>query len=62
MSLNRLILSALLVAHPVCSQTADDPFPTALSDNGDPILVDFVEFVAIPDSDGEPARLMHMVD
>ncbi len=62
MYLNRLIFSALLAAYPLCAQTADDPFPNPISANGDPILVDFVEFVAIPDSDGEPARLMHLVD
>ena len=62
MYLNRGIFSALLIAHPACAQTTDDPFPNPITRNGDPILVDFVEFASIPDSDGEPARLMNLID
>ncbi len=62
MCLNRLVLGALLIAYPACAQTANDPFSTPISENGGLIVVDFVELASIPDSDGEPARMMNLVD
>ncbi len=62
MSSYHMMFGALLVASPAFAQGTDDPFPTPLFSGDAPILVDFVEFASIPDSDGEAARLMHLVD
>ncbi|MQA89279.1 MAG: hypothetical protein GEU90_03445 [Gemmatimonas sp.] len=55
------ILVAGLVASPACGQT-NDPFPEPIEATEDVITVGFEDFAAIPDIDGEPARMMTMVD
>jgi hypothetical protein len=58
----RLLFAALLVASPGLAQTTDSPFPTPISATDGVIVVDVVEFASIPDVDGQPARLMTMLD
>lgn len=53
---------AILMAAPVISQTTDDPFPEPIEAVDGVITVDFVEFAAIPDIDGQAARVMILVD
>jgi Glucose / Sorbosone dehydrogenase len=43
-------------------QITNDPFPTPILASGDAIAVHVVEFAAVPDFNGEPPRLMHLVD
>ena len=56
--------SILLAVGTFCSlaQTTDNPFPTPIAAEEDVIRVDFVEFVSIPDMEGEAARVMILVD
>src|SRR5438046_2372643 len=61
MRISRLILAAMLVATPL-AQAPNDPFPTPIPTVDGVIKVDFVEFASIPDSDGQPARMMLLVD
>ena len=58
----RMMAAALLMAAPVLAQTTDDPFATPIGAAHQPIEVGIVEFASIPDSDGEPARVMHLID
>jgi glucose/sorbosone dehydrogenase len=44
------------------SQITNDPFLSPIQAGGQPITVSFVEFATVPESDGEPPRLMHLVD
>ena len=52
----------LLMAAPALAQTTNDPFSRPIAAGHRTIAVGIVEFASIPDSDGEPARLMHLVD
>jgi len=56
------IVVAVLVVSPVSAQTTDDPFPVPIESVEGVILVDVVEFAALPDVDGEAARPMILVD
>ena len=58
------LVSILLAVRTFCSlaQTTDNPFPTPIAAEEDVIRVDFVEFVSIPDMEGEAARVMILVD
>ena len=56
------VLVTLALSAPALAQTTDDPFSTPIAAGHQTIEVGIVEFVSIPDSDGEPARLMHLVD
>ena len=58
------LVSILLAVGTFCSlaQTTDNPFPTPIAAEEDVIRVDFVEFVSIPDMEGEAARVMILVD
>lgn len=65
--LTRAVLMTLLilsagVASSAFAQTSDEPFPTPIASGDDAILVDFVEFTSVPNVDGDPARMMLLVD
>lgn len=62
MSLTRAAVAALLVAAPATGQTTDDPFPDPIPASDGVIRVNYVEFARVPDFDGQPARMMLMVD
>jgi hypothetical protein len=51
-----------MMASPLFAQTSNDPFPNPIPATQGVIRVDFVEFASIPDIDGEPARMMRLVD
>ena len=55
-------LMTLLASTQVLAQSATDPFPTPLPERDGVIAVNFVEFASVPDSDGEAARLMLLVN
>jgi len=60
--LTRTMLLTLFLASPALPQTTNDPFPEPIEAVADAIAVDFVEFAALPDIDGQPARVMILVD
>lgn len=59
--LHALPACALLASGTAFAQTTTDPFPAPLS-TANPIVVNYREFATIPDSNGEPARMMLLVD
>jgi hypothetical protein len=61
-SLPRALIIALLTASCVLAQTGSDPFPQAIPAADGVIRVNVVEFASIPDVDGQPARMMLMVN
>ena len=58
----RLIALTLLVAAPAYAQVTNNPFPAPIESSAGVVAVKFAEFAAIPDVNGETARMMHMVD
>ncbi len=58
----KVIPTALLLVSTAIAQTTNDPFPDPIEPSDGVITVDFVEFSSIPDYDGEPARVMILVD
>jgi hypothetical protein len=62
MHISRALLAVLLIALPGGAQTTNDPFPTPIPVVDGVIRVKFVEFAQIPDSAGEAARMMLIVD
>ncbi len=62
MSVTRVVLVACLMSVPVFAQRTADPFPTPIPTTEGVIQVRFVEFASIPDTDGEAARMMLLVD
>jgi hypothetical protein len=52
----------LLVASPILAQTTNNPLPDPIETEEGLVVVDVVEFAAVPDSDGEAARMMLLVD
>jgi hypothetical protein len=58
---SRSILAALLVASPAFCQTASDPFPAPIPAVEGAIKINAVEFVAVPDVDGQAARMMILI-
>ncbi len=46
----------------LAQETTNDPFTTDLEVEDGLVVVDVEEFASVPDSDGEPARMMLMVD
>lgn len=58
----RIALVTLLLASPAACQSDGDPFPAPLEATEGVIVVGFETFAEIPDSDGEAARPMLMVD
>lgn len=59
---SHVVLAATLMAALAVAQTPADPFPTPIPAADGAITVEFVEFASIPDSDGQPARMMLLVD
>jgi hypothetical protein len=60
-----VLLAAVLTtfgAPPLAAQTTNNPFPDPIETEEGLIIVDVIEFASIPDSDGQPARMMNMVD
>jgi hypothetical protein len=58
-----LMLTATMVTvSPLSAQRTNDPFPDPIEATEGVILVDFVEFAAIPDVDDVHARMMRLVD
>ena len=62
MCMTRVVLAALLSAPPAIAQTTNDPFPSPIGAAMAVIKVDIVEFASVPDVDGQPARMMLLVD
>lgn len=62
MILARVIPAALLIACSASAQTTRDPFSSPVEATEGVVVVDFVELASIPDSDGEPARMMLLID
>ena len=60
--MTRMTLAALLVASPVLAQTTNDPFSAPIAASEGVIRVNIAEFASIPDVDGQPARMMLLVD
>lgn len=52
----------LLTVSAAFAQTGSAPFPSPLAADEDVITVGFEEFAALPDIEGEAARMMHLVD
>lgn len=59
---HRIALLALLIAAPAACQTGGNPFPEPIETTEGVIVVGLEELVVIPDSDGQAARPMLMVD
>jgi len=57
-----IMTAALVTTTPLLAQTSNDPFPSSIPATEGVIRVNFVEFASIPDVDGEPARMMRLVD
>jgi hypothetical protein len=57
-----LITVALMATAQLRAQSSNDPFPTPIPEDEGVIRVNFVEFASIPDIDGDPARMMRLVD
>jgi hypothetical protein len=57
-----VILAVLLIASSALAQTTTDPFPTPIPGSDGVVKVAAVEFASIPDVDGQPPRMMLMID
>ncbi len=58
----RVAMASLLIASAAAAQTSNDPFPAPIPSADGVITVNVVEFAVLPDVDGEPARMMLLVD
>ena len=58
----RMMVGALLVTSPVLAQTSADPFAAPIAAQDGVIKVNITEFASLPDVDGQPARMMLLVD
>ncbi len=56
-----LLASLLLLACTASAQETDDPFPEPIEAEEGTVVVEVEHFAAIPDADGEPARMMTLV-
>ena len=52
---------AAMLAVPAAGQLTSDPYPDPIPESADVIRVDYVEFAQVPDFDGRPPRMMHLV-
>ncbi|MEX0680983.1 MAG: PQQ-dependent sugar dehydrogenase [Balneolales bacterium] len=57
-----IIILVLFLTFPVSGQTTNNPFPDPIETVEGLIIVDVVDFASIPDSDGQPARMMLLVN
>lgn len=62
MRIQRLSMTALLIATPAVAQAPNDPFPDPIEPTEGVIVVGLEEFATLPDVDGEPPRPMLLVD
>lgn len=62
MMLPRAMPAALLIACGASAQTTNNPFTSPIAATEGVIVVDFVELASVPDMNGEPARMMLLVD
>jgi hypothetical protein len=58
----RIVVAAMLMASPALAQGTNDPFPKPIEATAGVVRVGFTEFAAIPDLDGQPARMMLLVN
>jgi hypothetical protein len=58
----RVLLSVLLMTSCAVAQTTNDPFPAPIAASEGVVRVSVVEFAAVPDIGGLPARMMLLVD
>ena len=58
----RVAMAFLVMAPFAAAQTSNDPFSTPVPTSDGAITVNVVEFATLPDVDGEPARMMLLVD
>jgi hypothetical protein len=58
----RMMVGALLVTSPALAQTSADPFAAPIAAEDGVIKVNIAEFASVPDVDGQPARMMLLVD
>ncbi len=56
------VVVGVLIAACTSAQTTNDPFATPITEGHPAIEVGLVEFATIPNSDGETARMMLLVD
>ena len=54
--------AAFSLAASAFAQTTNNPFPGSIETEEGLIVVDIIEFALVPDADGEPARMMLMID
>jgi hypothetical protein len=57
-----VLLSVLAAAAPAFAQPTNNPFPAPIESSAGVIAVKFAEFAVVPDVNGQPPRMMHMVD
>ncbi len=57
-----VLVVVLLTASCAFAQTTNDPFPAPIAASEGAVRVSFREFATIPDIDGQPARMMLLVD
>ena len=55
-------VTSLLMASSALAQTTNDPFSSPISAADGAITVNIVEFASLPDVDGQPARMMLLLD
>ena len=58
----RVVMASLLMTSSVLAQTTNDPFSSPIPAADGVITVNVVEFASLPDVDGQPARMMLLVD
>ena len=57
-----MAVAAWLVASSSAAQTTNDPFPTPINTTDGVVTLNFRAFATLPDVDGQPARMMLLVD
>jgi hypothetical protein len=58
----RVVVASLLMASSALAQTTNDPFSLPIPAADGVLSVNVVEFATLPDVDGQPARMMLLVD
>ncbi len=53
---------AAILAVPAAGQLTSDPYPDPIPQSEGVLRVDYVEFAQVPDFEGRPPRMMHLVD
>ena len=62
MRVTHVLLGTILITSAGLAQSTKDPFPTPINSKDAVVKVNILEFAAIPDIAGEPARMMLLVD